>query len=506
MLGLRFLYAAIASYWIVLVTTAAAGNSNHPPGPHTPDIKAELGPLLSRNAQIITPSSPHFGEFTERYLLSNSPEYSVVVVVDTEDDVSKAVKYANAHKIPFAAKNTGHGSWGSLATMKGGMNIWMRNLSKIELSLDGQYATVGGGVRIADLVQTLWSARKQTATGLCQCIGVTGSSLGGGVGPIQGEYGLGLDQIVSARVVLADGTAVTASEQSHPELFWGLKGAGHNFGIVTEMKMRVHSNQGKEKWTFTTLIYTQDKLEAVFEQLNVKLATQPAHLSWETIITRDPTTDPDNAILILWVFSNGLNLNAMDKYTKPLRDIGPVAVNTIITDYPGLIEALGYGLTSESCKPNHYGGVFGIGVTRYIPSDLRSMYNLFNQITSEVPEFASSYAFVENYAPQAMQAVPARSTAYAHRHFRALPTIVLLYDAPAAVPALDAKVTLWGEKMRTALMKHQQREESYVNYAVGEQESLEALYGYDGERQQKLRRLKKQYDPYNRFWTYGTIE
>ena len=70
--------------------------------------------------------------------------------------------------------------------------------------------------------------------GVCECVGYTAVLLGGGHGILQGRYGLIADQLVSARMVLANGSAVTVSADSHPELFWAIRGAGHNFGIVVE--------------------------------------------------------------------------------------------------------------------------------------------------------------------------------------------------------------------------------------------------------------------------------
>ncbi|KAK3390651.1 hypothetical protein B0H63DRAFT_446748 [Podospora didyma] len=427
-----------------------------------PDFEAELAKLLSDNALIITPTSPHFGEFIERYSFNNSPDYSVVVIVDTEDDVSPS------------SSVTGHGPWGGLSTLKDGMSIWLRYLSRIGLTPDGQYVHIGGGLRVNELVRTLCSARKQTVCWRCWL------QLGRCVGLFMGEYGLGLDQIVSARVVLANGTAVTVSDDSHSDLFWGLKGAGHNFGRVTELKLRVYDNIGKADWAFALLIFTHAELEALFDLLNAKNADQPSHLSFD-------------AIILLRVFSNGFSVAQMETYIEPFQALSPLLVSTIAADYPSLIETLEYGVDSATCTPNHYGSIFSTGTKMSVPSDMRNFYNIFNAATSEIPEFAISYVFIESYAVQAMQAVPAtRSTAYAHRHLRAL------------FPELDALVDEWGEKMRSALLEHQPRQESYVNYSV-KQESRQAMYEYCDSRLSKLRRIKNKYDPHDSSGFYVPI-
>lgn len=126
--------------------------------------KHHLAPLLSKDAFVVTPDDPRFSEYTHQNLKSNPPTYSVVVVVDTEDDVSTAVKFANRHNIPFAAKVSGHGTWSGLGEMRGGMNIWLRNLNSVNFSEDGQHVTVGGGTFVTEVVEALWEAGKQTGT------------------------------------------------------------------------------------------------------------------------------------------------------------------------------------------------------------------------------------------------------------------------------------------------------------------------------------------------------
>lgn len=94
-----------------------------------------------------------------------------------------------------------------------------------------------------------------------------GAALGGGLGRYQGYYGLLQDNIVDVDLVLASGEIITVSEQSHPDLFWGLKGAGHNFGIVTRFTIKLYDSPVND-WYFAQFVFTQDKLEALVTQVN----------------------------------------------------------------------------------------------------------------------------------------------------------------------------------------------------------------------------------------------
>lgn len=111
---------------------------------------------------------------------------------------------------------------------------------------------------------------------------------------LQARHGFAVDNLVSARVVLANGTAVTASSTSHPDLFWAMKGAGHNFGIVTSLQVNVY--EIRQNWTAYAFIYSSKQLEAVLDVVD-KVdgnATRPANLVVYGVITRIPNFDPEN--------------------------------------------------------------------------------------------------------------------------------------------------------------------------------------------------------------------
>jgi FAD/FMN-containing dehydrogenase len=108
----------------------------------------------------------------------------------------------------------------------------------------------------------------EAVTGWCECTGAIAPLLGGGHGLLQGQYGLLADNLISAQLVLANGTTVTASSTSHPDLFWAIRGAGHNFGVVTKIEYKIYDVPADDSWTYSMFIFTGDKVEAVFEQMN----------------------------------------------------------------------------------------------------------------------------------------------------------------------------------------------------------------------------------------------
>jgi FAD/FMN-containing dehydrogenase len=170
----------------------------------------------------------------------------------------------------------------------------MSNISIIE---DGKAALIEGGVLNGDLISYLWARGKQTMTTACDCVGYISPILGGGHGWLQGRYGLAADQLISARLVLANGSVVTVNEHNNPDLFWAIRGAGHNFGIVTQAKLRIYDiESGESEWASSGFVFTQDKLESVLAIANGWLSgsRQPAGMTHYIVFAYNPAVDAEH--------------------------------------------------------------------------------------------------------------------------------------------------------------------------------------------------------------------
>lgn len=121
-----------------------------------------------------------------------------------------------------------------------------------------------------------------------------GPLLGGGHGLLQGQHGLLADQLIEARMVLADGSIVTVSADANPDLFWAIRGAGHNFGIVTSVVLKVYDQPDRD-WTYTSIAYSGAFVEDVFTAANEFNKDVPAELTNYIVMRRIPTIDPNNA-------------------------------------------------------------------------------------------------------------------------------------------------------------------------------------------------------------------
>ena len=118
--------------------------------------------------------------------------------------------------------------------------------------------------------------------------------LGGGHGFIQGDHGLVADNLLTARVVLANGSVITVSDTDHQDLFWGLRGAGHNFGIVTEVTVKLYDVPDDDTWYYENFVYTGDAVEEVFAQLSSIKDEAPVQFQHYSVFLRSPDVDPVN--------------------------------------------------------------------------------------------------------------------------------------------------------------------------------------------------------------------
>lgn len=164
---------------------------------------------------------------------------AVIVPCARTADVVAAVNFARQNNLLVAVRCGGH-SVAGLSICDDGMLIHLAGLKKIEVDPQARTAVAGGGVLWGEFDAATQLHALHTPGGRVTTTGIGGFTTGGGYGWTSSKYGLACDNLLSAEVVLADGRVVVASEQENPDLFWGIRGGGGNFGIVTEFKFRLH--------------------------------------------------------------------------------------------------------------------------------------------------------------------------------------------------------------------------------------------------------------------------
>ncbi|KAF6792710.1 hypothetical protein CSOJ01_14089 [Colletotrichum sojae] len=463
---------------------------------------SDLSAQLSPQASIVLPEEPSFAGHVSRWREWHAPDVGAVVNVFTESDVQATIRFANERGLPFLARSGGHGATESLHAAKDVVVVDLRGRNEVRVNADGRTATIGGGANVKKVVNELWSAGKQTVTGICECVGISAPALGGGHGWLQGQYGLASDQVISARVVLPDGEAVTASEESNSDLFWALQGAGHNFGIVTEWQYRVYDVKNSE-WSFEILIYLGDELEKVLELTNQMMKTQPAEVIHWMYFVNIPEIDPQRPVIWYAIIHDG-PLDKTRDYAQPLHDIPHVTSETGSAPMPDLADKTFMGTESIGCAKGYTGLRYPIGLKTYDLPATRKVFDDIADMSNRMPEFAGSFFLLEGYSTHGVKARSDKDSAFPHRGDEILVTSYVMYKPNAS---LDAIAQEHGEKLRGHLLEASgdpERLRAYVNYAHGV-ESLETVYGWEEWRLERLRELKGKWDPQNRMRFYNPI-
>ena len=179
----------------------------------------------SLEGDLITPDSAQYDE--ARALWNGMIDRHPGLIVDcrTEEDVSSAVRFAAEHGLRLAIFGAGHNIAGN-AMCDGGLVISFRSMKAVHVDPDARTARVEPGATLGDLDAATQARALAVPTGINSTTGIAGLTLGGGFGWLSRTYGMTVDNLISARVVLADGSVVVASAAENQDLFWGIRGGG----------------------------------------------------------------------------------------------------------------------------------------------------------------------------------------------------------------------------------------------------------------------------------------
>ncbi|OTA53972.1 hypothetical protein K449DRAFT_339183 [Hypoxylon sp. EC38] len=315
-------------------------------------------------------------------------------------------------------------------------------------------------------------------------------------------YGLIADHFVSMDVVLADGTLRTIDANS--DLWWAMKGAGQNFGIVTSLTSKIYEIQQYD-WAIETLIFDGNKVEAVYQAANDYLSTIPVNLINWSYWLNIPSADPDKPIILFYIIQEGATA-VNPAYTKPFHDIGPISIEVESGDYRDLARWTQVALDSPPCQKTGLANPrFPAYIKEYNVSAQKLAYDTFAAEVSGDSPFSASIFMFEAYPVQGVQAIDSDSTAFAFRNDKILTAPLITY-APAG-NEINQQAAELGNKLRDIIHRGTGSEElhAYVNYAFGD-ESPQSWYGYEKWRQDRLVALKNKYDPEGRFNFFAPIE
>ncbi|KAL8914202.1 MAG: hypothetical protein Q9171_001073 [Xanthocarpia ochracea] len=275
-------------------------------------------------------------------------------------------------------------------------------------------------------------------------------------------------------VVLANGTIAQVSSTTNLDLYWGMKGAGHNFGIVTEANFKIYDFP-TPRWFYAELTFTGPQLERLFQHINSMNQTKELG-SVYTVFAINPQYSAIDPIMLLQFSYAGTPEEARASFDY-FNDLHPVAVRKWESLSPTEIQpAASQDIGSGVCAHGQTWRLFPLGLKNYNITANRQVYDLFRQLVARHPDFNRTVGQFENYAQQGVRAVDPASTAYANRDDDILVSLSPVYPPSAANDAIAAE---YGNKARAiwhAGDTHGRNVTAHLNYANGD-ESLEAVYG-----------------------------
>jgi len=314
-------------------------------------------------------------------------------------DIQNAVTFARERELLVAVKCGGH-SFSGKSTCDGGMQIDLTHVRGVRVDPRTRIAYVEGGSHLADLDHEAMAQGLVTTAGTVSHTGVGGLTLGGGFGRVGRRFGLALDNVKAVDIVTADGQFRHASAEENPNLYWGVRGGGGNFGVVTSFEFALHPMQrtivGGE------VVFPIERTKDVLKFYAEMSANVPDDLYMDYIMLAPPAAD---GVAMIHVCYSGPE-NKADKVLAPLKKLGTPLANTIkAVDYVAIQKSF------DNADPRSGGDYMKSGFTSGISEGL---IVALAEYFEPHPERLSWLFF--QHAGGAIGRVDPDATAFAHRY------------------------------------------------------------------------------------------
>ncbi|KAI1120194.1 Glucooligosaccharide oxidase [Nemania abortiva] len=491
-------------FWLAYGVAVAAIQANS--GPSTDPLAIFTDPSIkwSPNTTILSEDAAGFENATYRWTIFRPPTYSVSITPGTEKDVMTAVGLASQHNIPFLGTGGRHGYSTTLGDLQGGLAIDLSKLNSVAVNKRAGTVTVGPGVRFADVFEPLFEAGYMLPTGSCSCVGMIGAAIGAGIGRFSGVGGLLSDHLLSARVVTGNGHLAMVSNTSNSDLFWGIRGAGANLGLLTSATFKLMPLINKGLFYNYDMIISADKAESYFKAVASLAASSssalPAKLSMATVINYSSTSGGPQ-ILANWVYAG--TKAETDQAIKPILNLGPSFLNGTVMPWNTLTANAGFGLDASLCADNQINDLYGLNLKTFNVQTFSNVFKKMGDFYRSVPDARGASVTLEAFPNQGTLETPDTATAYPWRDAKYNILLQFSWQQPVSASAVnestDFALELRDDFQATSGYNNLT---VYVNYAHGD-ETPEQIYRAD--KLARLRELKNIWDPKNMFRFYNPI-
>ena len=394
---------------------------------------------------------------------------AAIVRAESTRDVQQAIRIARDSGTPLSVLGGGH-DWAGRAVCDGGLVIDLSRMRSVTVDAAARVATVGGGATAADVIAAAAPFGLVAAAGNVGVVGMTGLTLGGGYGPLNGRFGLASDNMLGAEVVLADGRIVTVDATHEPELFWALRGGGGNFGAVTSMRVRLHP---VNRLIGGLIVFPWSQAASVWRGLGEVLATAPDELTAQTGLLPGSEGNPTAYLAPAWsgdMAAGERAVNALARLGKPLAvQVAPMSYGEML----GVFDAHVVGGLHRAIRTRSIGA--------YTPEVIEALIEAGATRTSPLSGIPI------HHCHGASTRIAGDATAFANRSEHFVVEIVAGWE-----PGDGSAHRAWADAVSAALAPHAMPG-GYANLlGPDDHEQIANAYGDNATR---LRATKRHYDP-----------
>jgi FAD/FMN-containing dehydrogenase len=444
--------------------------------------------LRSRmRGEVIGPDDPTYDESRRIWNADIDRRPLLIARCADETDVQTVVRFAGEHGHALAVRGGAHSMAGA-CIIDDGIMVDLSLINQVSVDPETRRARVGGGALLGDMDAATQAVGLATPAGLISHTGVGGLTLGGGMGYLTRRHGLAIDNLLSARVVTADGEARVASATEEPDLFWAIRGGGGNFGVVTEFEFALH--EAGPMIQFGLLWWGLDDGSAMLRHARQVIATMPDDLNivvgglnapLAPFVPEQHQGQPGYGMIVVGFGSSESHAEVLDT----IRAAVPPLVD-FVTPMPYV------ALQQLIDEPNAW-GLHAYDKGCYV-EDLSD--DVIDTLTEHFPRKGSPLSIVLFYRLDgAYSRVPEEATAFSGgRSARYAMFIIGGCPVPEMLPAERDWVRALADAMRPLAL----RDGSYVNGVTDftGSDSVSAVYG---EKFARLVEIKAKYDPGNLF-------
>jgi len=429
--------------------------------------------------RVITPDDAEYDDARTVFIGGIDRRPGVIVRVANATDVARVITLARETGHELAVRSGGHSGAGHCTT-DGGIVLDLRDMKALDIDVDGRTAWAEAGLTAREVTDAAASHGLAIGFGDTGSVGIGGITLGGGVGYLGRKFGLTIDNLLAAEVITADGEILRVDGETHPDLFWAIRGGGGNFGVATRFQYRLRTLDGIVGGVLV-LPANADVIAGFIA------AAEPAPDELSTIANVMPAPPmpflPEavhGQLVVLGLLAYAGEADAGERAIAPFRSLAePIADMVQPMPYPEIFMP-----DDESYHP------LAVSRTMFVDAIDRAVGETVMEFLSASD--ASMRAAQLRVLGGAMARVQADATAYAHRAKRIMVNLATFYEGPQDRPRREAWVTDFAAAL------DQGDASVYVNF-LGDEGEARVRAAYPGATWDRLTAVKARYDSTNLF-------